>query len=192
MGAFHIMEQVAALRSTAPVVDLHDRAKLIANLVFVHQVAVASEELLQLAHDCESSAELRDYFAAHRDEERGHAQWLADDLATLGVDITKQPLSRTAVAMAGSMYYMIRHVSPLCLLGYMLVLECFPMPLSVVEDLERTHGEKAMRTVRYHAKNDIDHGADLRKVIDEQNCPEIQLCAIETARYINEFTMEIA
>jgi hypothetical protein len=181
----HIIEAVQALRAQAPQVDLHDRATFLANLSFVHQIITASEGLLADAITA-STGDLRDYFVSHLAEETGHVEWLAEDIGASSL-----PLSRTAVQMAGSMYYMVKHVSPACLLGYMLVLECFPMPLEVVEELERLHGKQLLRTVRFHAEHDPDHGADLLAVIDRHYCPEILQSAIETARYINEFVQEL-
>jgi hypothetical protein len=182
----YIMREVSALRATAPASDLTCQRILRANLAFVHQVIVASEGLLADAA-AGSDGDLRAYFLRHLEEERGHAAWLAEDLG--GADF---PRSRAAVAMAGSMYYMIKHVSPACLLGYMLVLECFSMPLNLVEELERLHGKHLLRTVRYHAEHDPDHGADVLAMIDAHYCPEILHSAIETARYINEFAQELA
>lgn len=186
-----ILHEVAELRANAHPVDLRDRSRLLANLTFMHQLMVAAEPLLELAIEY-SDGSLRDYFVQHLEEERGHAPWLADDLASAGVDIKASGPSRIAVALAGGMYYMIRHVSPACLLGYMLVLECFPPALADIAELENLHGKDLLRTVRHHAEHDPDHGADLLRVIDAHYSPDILGCAVETVRYLNEFTKEIA
>jgi len=186
-----ILHEVAKLRATAPPLDLGDRSRLLSNLVFMHQLMVAAEPLLELAIE-HSEGSLRDYFAQHLEEERGHAPWLADDLANAGVDVKAIAPSRIAVALAGGMYYLIRHVSPLCLLGYMLVLECFPPALADIAELENLHGKDLLRTVRHHAEHDPDHGADLLRIIDTHYSPDILSCAVETVRYLNNFTKEIA
>lgn len=187
----HILAAVAEIRACAKPVDLTDRRVFLRNLVLLHQVIVASEQLLEEARECATNSALCTYFAEHLDEEREHARWLAADLGSAGIDLSGEPRSRTAVAMAGSQYYLLKHVSPACLLGYMLVLECAPMPIPAVIELERLHGAELLRTVRYHAEHDPEHGAELLDIIDQHYCPEIMESAIETARYINEFAQEL-
>lgn len=186
----HIIEAVAAIRAQSLPVDLREPRVFLRNMVLLHQVIAASEQLLI---ECVAVADgaLRDYLAHHLEEERDHARWLAADLAAAGIDVAAQPRSRTAIAMAGSQYYLLKHVSPACLLGYMLVLECFPMPLPMLDALERIHGAAALKTVRYHAENDPQHGRELLDAIDQFDCPEITESAVETALYINALSQEL-
>jgi hypothetical protein len=184
-----LREAIAKIRLQATV-DPCDRNKVLANLVFVHQVITASESLLEEAVK-HSEGDLKQYFIAHLEEERGHQEWLADDLMTAGIDVKKMPLSHFAVAMAGSQYYLIRHVSPVALLGYMAVLEGCPMPLEAVEDLEAMHGKEMFRTLRYHAAHDIDHGRELFALIDKYDDALIMHSAVATANYLNEFFREL-
>lgn len=119
-------------------------------LAFTLQVITATESLLrEAAQLCEG--DLRDYYLRHLDEEKDHAKWLAEDLEghTIG-------LSHLAVALAGSQYYLIKHVHPACLLGYMLALEN-PAPIETIEALEAVHGKKLLRTARLHAVEDVAH-----------------------------------
>ena len=58
-----------------------------------------------------------------------------------------------------------RHQHPAALLGYMAALECQPMPLEMVAELERLHGKPLLRTLRYHATHDQDHGEELMRVL---------------------------
>jgi hypothetical protein len=170
--------------------DLTSYHKVLANLVFVHQVITASESLLEEAVKA-SSGELREYFAEHLEEERGHQEWLAGDLMTAGVDVALMPLSQIAVAMAGSQYYLIKHISPIALLGYMAVLEGCPATLEAVEQLEAMHGKDLFRTLRYHAEHDIDHGKALFALIDKHADPLVMRSAVQTATYMNEFFREL-
>lgn len=187
----HILAAVAEIRACAKPVDLTDRRVFLRNLVLLHQVIVASEQLLEEARECATNSALCTYFAEHLDEEREHARWLAADLGSAGIDLSAEPRSRTAVAMAGSQYYLLKHVSPACLLGYMLVLECAPMPMPAVIELERLHGAELLRTVRYHAEHDRRHGPELLDVIDRFECPDIMASAISTAYYLNELAQEL-
>jgi len=138
------------------------------NLAFVHQVIVASERLLEEAYTESKDEELKEYFLSHLKEEANHAQWLKEDLAGFSIG-----LNATAVSMAGSQYYLIKHVHPACLLGYMLALEK-PIAMELVDELEKTHGKPILRTLRIHAENDPAHYADLLRQIEKQP-PELRV-----------------
>lgn len=185
-----VNQSIVAARNLVAPLDLTNRAVLIANLCFVHQFISASERLVDEAAQ-EATGELRDYYLEHAEEERGHAAWLAADLLTAGADVMKIPKSRTAVAMAGGQYYLMKHVSPAALLGYMAVLEGNPMPMEMIEHLEALHGVDLLRTVRYHAEHDIDHGAYLAQMIDKTKDGIIMESAVQTALYLNEFQREL-
>lgn len=174
------------VRGQYPAVDLTKPRAFLRNLVFLHNVITASEHMLEVAAKC-AQGHLREYFAAHLEEERRHEAWLADDLESVGVDVSALPISPEAVAMAGSQYYLIFHVDPGALLGYMAVLECFPLSDEQIALLESAHGKKLCRTLRYHATHDVDHGADLLAVIDKLPAQRFQLVlenAVQTALYI--------
>ena len=97
--------------------------------------------------------------------------------------------------MAGSQYYLIYHVDPAALLGYMAALECFPMPLEQVEALERAHGADLCRTLRYHAAHDIEHGSGVLEQIDKLDARRFQIAmdsAMQTAAFIGSAISKIA
>lgn len=165
------LEMVRHIRGTAPPIDLRHPIYLFRNLYLAAQMMKASEPLLELAisllPDTGFEMELRFYYQRHLEEERGHLAWLMDDLnATDTLDLRDW----SAAAVAGSQYYMIRHQHPAALLGYMLVLEAFPMSLEAIAELEGIHGARVMRCLRYHAEHDVDHGADLLKILDRVPC----------------------
>ncbi len=147
-----------------PILDLRNRAIFIENLLFIHAVIIASEPLIEDVLKREMDAPLRAFYEAHLEDERGHAEWLARDMHTLGV--TPRVVDWRAAQIVGPQYYLVRHGPPQALLGYMAALECRPMPLEAVVELERIHGVKAMRTLRYHAENDANHGPALLRMID--------------------------
>lgn len=176
-----LMHALREVRATYPHIDLADRNTFIANLIFVYQVIVATEALLSEA------APSREFYRAHLTEEKDHAAWLAEDLESAGVNVRAQPVFPEAIAMVGSQYYLIRHVDPVALLGYMAVLECFPGSMAHVEVLERIHGAPLCRTLRHHAEHDIEHGAQVLDEIDELSAREYRLVkqnAIQTALYL--------
>lgn len=165
--------------------DLSQRSVLIGNMVFLYHVIKASENLLAVAAQ-QSEGDLKAYLVEHLEEERQHEKWLGEDLSRLGVDVTKTIVPRLAVELAGSQYYLIYHVHPAALLGYMALLEGNPMPLDHVEALEGIHGKEALTTLRYHTEHDPDHGAELMRIIDEQPehlRPLIVQSAVQSAYY---------
>jgi hypothetical protein len=188
-----LQQHVFNVRSQFPPVDLTNRGLLISNFLFLYHVMKASENLLEVAAKESVGDELHAYFVEHLEEERSHDEWLAKDLLSAGVDVRISVVPRIAVEMAGSMYYLIYHVDPVAHLGYMAALEGMPMPLEVVELLEKIHGKKLLRTLRYHAENDIDHSSQLNKVLDalpDSRKSIVWHTAAATATYIGAATLQ--
>lgn len=157
------------------------------NLIFLHQIMTATNGMLEEAIK-HSDGELEEYFIRHLEEEQHHAEWLAEDLLHLDIDVTKEPIKRQAAAMAGTQYYLIKHIKAECLLGYMAVIEGFPIDIKFVECLEQAHGKEAFRTLRLHGEEDIEHAKELFEIIEKYQCPEILNNAIETQLYLNELS----
>lgn len=187
-----LIAELGRIRKTYKALDWSDINVVTDNLVFMHQMMVASENILRLGIDRLVNgkgydAELREYFQRHLLEEKSHAEWLADDLVTAGVDVAKIPLRVEAVAAAGSQYYLGFHAHPSALLGYMAYLECFPISELEVRRLEMMHGTELLRTLRYHAVHDLEHRKDLSKIIDETPSMHKELIfnnAVQTALYL--------
>jgi hypothetical protein len=181
-----LMQALHDVRATYPAINLSKRDVFLRNLIFIHNVIAASESLLRAACD-RSISELKAYFADHLKEEAGHEFWLRHDLATADINVASLPVLPEAVAMAGSQYYLIHHVDPVALLGYMAVLECFPIDIETLEKLEELHGKQLCRTLRYHAEHDVSHGSDVLDEVDLLDEKQFQLVmqnAVQTARYI--------
>lgn len=180
-----IVGAVSALRENSPRLNLAYKPTMIRNLIWMYQVINASENLLKVAEPL-AKGRLRTYYRTHLDEEMDHAKWLAEDLATAGVDVATVPLNRKAVELAGTQYYLIHHVSPVCLLGYMATLEGLPYPTEVCDVLEAIHGKPLIRCLRYHAENDLEHRKELFQIIDQVGSPLIYENAIRTQFLIDE------
>lgn len=160
--------------------DLADRRIFVANLRFVHALIRASEPLIEEVLKRDMPEALRAFYVYHLEEECGHADWLANDLAYLGARVPD--VDWDAAQIAGMQYYLVRHAAPELLLGYMAALECRPMPLDVVQALEKTHGIPAVRTIRHHAEHDPNHGKELLAMIaDSRHGAEIAINAQRTA-----------
>jgi hypothetical protein len=137
---------------------LHDRVRELypAYLVLSHGIirasvplmAAARERARELAGDPVAAA-VADYCGRHIEEELGHDDWLLEDLAFLGVDpedVRTRPPSPTVAALVGAQYYWIRHVHPVGLLGYVLLLEGWPPTPATVDELRRRTGYGSTRT----------------------------------------------
>lgn len=146
-----------------PSVGQSERA-FVAYLKFVHGIMQASVPLLELGVRKASGA-LRDYYAKHCEEERHHDDWMVDDLKHFGEAPPK--IDHAVAAICGAQHYYLHHVGPHALLGYMAAIESRPMPMADVDALAKRYGAAALRTIRYHATNDIDHSRDLAAMIDQ-------------------------
>ena len=144
---------------------LEDRQLFSDYLIHCYAIIRASEDLIDTALDERMPARLRAYYEKHLTEEHDHAKWLLDDLKSLG--LTPAPVDWQIAPIVGMQYYLIKHAGPEALLGYMAALETNPMPLDEVAKLESLHGKDAMRTVRFHAEHDRQHGPDVIKTIAE-------------------------
>jgi hypothetical protein len=168
-----LLGHIRDVKRTSCLIDMGRRATLIANLIFMHDVIVASEQLLAEAAEStallpQSSfhARLAEYYRTHLDEEQDHVKWVREDLKSVGVNVPELP-NKLAIAMAGAQYYLLKHAHPAALLGYMAVLEGDPMPVGVVDRLEQAHGEQLLRCLRIHAIKDLEHRKELFEVIDD-------------------------
>lgn len=136
--------------------------ELIPNLIFCYHIMIASEQLL-IEAERRSAGALRDYFLTHLEEERGHATWLAEDLASAGIRVSQTRIPVEAVEMVGSIYYMVFHVEPCALLGYMQALE--REDWSLLEELEKSYPSSLLRTMKHHAEHDPLHAQALKRII---------------------------
>jgi len=147
-------------------------------LVLSHGIIRASVPLMAAARDRARAlpgdavaSMVADYCARHIEEERGHDDWLLEDLASIGVDpeaVRARVPTPTVAALVGAQYYWIEHVHPVGLLGYVLLLEGWPPTPETVEELRRRtgYGPAAFRTLLAHADLDPHHGQELDDVLD--------------------------
>ncbi|NUR90990.1 MAG: hypothetical protein HOY71_43530 [Nonomuraea sp.] len=131
----------------------------------------AIEESARLAGSDPVAAGVLAYLDKHVREERGHDEWLRQDLAALGRD-PDEPLRRmpmtTVADLVGGQYYWVRHYHPVCLLGHVAVLEGYPPDPRLVDHVEELTGfpRTAMRTLIRHAALDVRHRDELMAAID--------------------------
>ena len=114
---------------------------------------------------------LADYYRKRIPEERGHDEWLLEDMARLGIDAGEaraHPQPPVVAALIGSQYYYISHYRPVAFLGYIGALEGFPPAEStLLAAAERTgYSIDCFRTLRKHGSLDVRHRDDLNMFLD--------------------------
>jgi hypothetical protein len=147
-------------------------------LFVLHSVIRSSVPLMQVAErQCLQLEEprfrsvLANYYHEHIEEERDHDRWLLEDLTSIGVPSAVVMARKPAQAVAelvGSQYYWVYHFHPVCLLGYITVLECFPPEAEDLRQMKRETGfpKAAFRTLAEHSSLDQHHSAELYQLID--------------------------
>jgi hypothetical protein len=117
------------------------------------------------------AAGLVDYLHRHAEEERGHDEWLLQDLQSVGVasaELLSRPPSDAVAALVGAQYYWVLHYHPVSVLGYLMVIEGNPPDRRRLQDLRSRSGlpASAFRTMLEHADLDIGHAAELADLLD--------------------------
>lgn len=133
------------------------------------------------------------YLEHHLPEERGHDRWLLADLALIGVSedqVLRVMPSPSVAAMVGAQYYWINHYHPVCVLGYIAVLEGNPPPVDEIRAIARRSGlpEAAFTTWLKHAELDPGHARELDSLLDdlqpdEETFNAIAVSALTTIRF---------
>jgi hypothetical protein len=144
-----------------------------------HSVTRASVPLMEAALSCARTKFPSDpvavgtakYLAKHIPEERGHDDWLVEDMRHMGIDpstVLKRMPSLSASTLVGAQYYWINHFHPVCLLGYIAVLEGTPPTTEYFERVVARSNlpKQALSSLFRHAKLDPRHRAELDEALD--------------------------
>ena len=148
-------------------------------LIALHGIVRASVPLMEatlgraeaMADSDAVAGALTAYLPTHIQEERGHDQWLLEDLERLGVPraaVFARVPSPAVACLVGSQYYWVLHHHPVALLGYLAVAEGYPAAPSLIEEMvARTgHPRDAFRMLAEHAELDPHHRDELDQLID--------------------------
>jgi hypothetical protein len=152
------------------------------------------------------AAGLVDYLHEHAEEEQGHDEWLLQDLQSVGVasaELLSRAPSGAVAALVGAQYYWVLHYHPVCVLGYLMVIEGNPPDQRRLRDLRSRSGlpDSAFRTMLEHADLDIGHAAELADLLDRlplspNHNEALGLSAISTVagltRILNEVSDRLA
>ncbi len=148
-------------------------------LVLHHSIIRASVPLMEFAKaeataradNCPVAVAVAQYLETHIPEERGHDDWLLDDLEVLGA-LREEVLARmpnpNVASLVGAQYYWSRHHHPLTVLGYIAVLEGDPALADFLEAAMTRTGlpRAAFRTYLKHAALDPGHREELNRALD--------------------------
>lgn len=142
----------------------------------VYSYALHSSQVIALAGSrlVLSHSPLAQYLFRHAEEELGHDQWAASDLADLGLsplEIKKVLPSSPCIRMIGFEYYYAAHANPIGLFGWMFVLETLggksASRISKAIDQALKLNGKATYFLRGHGDADAQHSEDLCSVIGD-------------------------
>jgi hypothetical protein len=146
--------------------------------IYTHWIIRATVPLMEDAEarartrtDDSVAAGVAAFLAEHIEKERGHDDWLLEDLEVIGVersDVLARMPSATVASLVGSHYYRIRHCHPVALLGYIAVMEGRPPSAELIDRLVAGSGypQAAFRAFAEHGELDLHHRADLYDAID--------------------------
>ena len=114
---------------------------------------------------------LAEYYAEHAEEERGHDEWVLDDLEHFGYDreqVRSRVPSAPVAALFGAQYFWVLHAHPLALMGYIACVEGrHALEPELDRIIERTGlPEAAFSNYRNHARLDPQHQDDIYALLD--------------------------
>ena len=133
--------------------------------------------------------ELRRFLYEHVQEERGHEHMVLNDLRALGMTDAARVARRRPVPPAQALlafnYHGIVSEHPGCVLGMIYVLEILSSLYGgkVAQALSRSMGlplSSGFTFLDSHASLDEDHMAELRKLLQQQDCNEAQHCILNS------------
>ena len=149
-------------------------------LPVMHAVTRASVPLMELAVDhCLRAGPddrvlglLGRYLPTHIEQELHHDDWLVRDMAAAGLAPSLElarPPSPDVARLVGAQYYWINHYHPICLLGYIAVLELNAPAVGLADLLAEGTGlpASAFDTLRLHAEIDSEHSRAILTLLDE-------------------------
>jgi hypothetical protein len=178
-------------------------------LISAHSVVRTTAPLLEtavarareLADADPVAAGAADYFERHIEEERGHDDWVLDDLELIGVDregVLRQVPSPTAARLVGAQYYWILHYHPVALFGYFAVKEGFPPKPALIDELIARTGypREAFHAFAAHGEIDPQHLEELYEALNSLPLTKEQetlvgLSAIATMELVTESITDV-
>jgi pyrroloquinoline quinone (PQQ) biosynthesis protein C len=131
--------------------------------------------LLALAAARTTDVSYQTALLAYMNEERGHDEWILDDIRAVGGDAEGVRNGRPGAAcelMVAYSYFAIEHVSPFALLGSVHVLEGMSVAFaqgaaSAIQAALGVRAEQGFSYLRSHGALDVEHVAFFQGLVDE-------------------------
>lgn len=127
---------------------------------------------------------------SYMNEERGHDEWILDDVRAIGGDAEAVRSGRSGAAcelMVAYSYYAIEHVSPFALLGSVHVLEGMSVALAqraagAIQASLGVRQEEGFSYLRSHGVLDIEHVAFFKALANKIDDARTQEIVVDSAR----------
>lgn len=122
----------------------------------------------------DSERQVRYFLYQHMHEESGHEEWVRNDLEAVGVApaaVEAHEPSPFTRALVGYNYWAADRLEPCSVLGMLYTLEVIasvyggPFAAAIKESL-LLEGERGVSFINSHAELDMQHMADLRKILN--------------------------
>ena len=123
------------------------------------------------------------------EEERGHEEWVAEDIVAMGGDVSAAaatPPSYPVQAMIAYNYYAVERLHPCSVLGMLYMLEVISSVYggrvsdSIARALGREVDAGGFKFLSSHASMDVDHMASLNQLLRTVSDPAAQAAVIRT------------
>lgn len=140
---------------------------------------------------CDDSLRVIRYDLYERiDEEKGHEEWVREDIAAMGGDVKGRIAAPSAPvqAMIGYNYYAAERVHPCAVLGMLYVLEVVASVYggkasdSIARAIGRDPGKGGFRFLSSHATMDADHFAELNVLLKTIDDPAAQAAIVSSTQ----------
>ncbi len=125
------------------------------------------------------------------EEEKGHEDWVREDIAALGGDARGKDVAAPSApvqAMIGYNYYAVERIHPCSVLGMLYVLEVVASVYggkaadSIGRAIGRDPGKGGFRFLSSHATMDVDHMAKLNVLLKTIEDPAAQAAVISSTQ----------
>ena len=128
-----------------------------------------STRLLTLSSALSKDDNFHCRFLDHAEEEKRHEKLIEADFKNLNLKISDFPELLPTAGIYQIQYYWTQHVNPICLFGYVLLLEGLAVKVGgpVYEKTKEYYGDKACNFIRIHVEADQDHLPKAFKTIEK-------------------------
>lgn len=135
--------------------------------------------------------QIRYFLYDHMNEEKGHEEWVLNDLRVVGVTVEQALAYKPTMVLLGLNgynYWSADRRHPCSVLGMIYTLEVVasvyggPMTSAITESL-MLQGDQGISFISSHATMDTEHMAELRLILNQLEDDEAKTAVIESTTY---------